>query len=147
MQAFGLARIGRDCESRYMPNGDAVANVSLAFAWGKKGDDGKRAVVWVEGAIFGKRAETLTPYLLKGQAVSVTLDDLHIETYHNRDGGEGHKLVGKVSSIDFAGSPPQQQEAAPAQRQAPAPRPAARSAAPAPAQRGGFDSMDDDIPF
>lgn len=147
MQAFGLARVGRDCELRNLNSGDAVTNVSLAFAWGKKGEDGKRAVVWVEGALFGKRAESLTPYLLKGQAVSVTLDDLHIETYQNRDGGEGHKLAGKISAIDFAGSPPQGngQQSAPAPRQAPAPRPAPR-AAPA-TSGGGFSDMDDDVPF
>ena len=42
MKAQGLARIGKDAEVRYTPGGTAVANVSLAFTFGKKGDDGKR---------------------------------------------------------------------------------------------------------
>lgn len=36
MKANGLARIGKDAEVRYTPGGAAVANVSLAFTYGKK---------------------------------------------------------------------------------------------------------------
>lgn len=145
LQCFGLARVGRDTEVREAGD-SAVANVSLAFNYGRKGDDGRKPTQWVEGALWGKRAEALAPYLLKGQAVAVTLEDVHIETFQNRDGGEGHKLVGKIIAIDLAGSPPQQGTAAPAQRQAPAPAPRPAARAPAPATRGGFEDFDD-VPF
>lgn len=146
MQAFGLARIGRDAELRYLTNGDAVVNLSLAFSFGKKGEDGKRQTAWVDGSIFGKRAEALAPYLLKGTALAVTLEDVHIQAYTKADGTPQSKMAGKVTQLDLAGS-----GNAPVQPPAPAPRPAARpaparTAAPAPAAHG-FDDMDDDIPF
>ena len=126
MQAFGLARLGKDAEIRHTPSGDAVANLALAFTYGKKGADGKRQTVWVEGSIWGARAESLAPYLLKGGLVSITLDDVHVEKYQSAN-GEGQKLVGKVLQIELAGgnqaaaapAPVQQRQAAqPAQRQA-----------------------------
>lgn len=136
---FGLARIGRDAELRHTPNQDAVCSVTLAFTWGKKGADGKRATQWVDGTLWGKRAEALAQYLLKGTQIAVTLDEIHIETFQGRN-GESTKLAGKILDIELAGGP----SAAPAPAQQAAPRPAARpAAAPAP----NFSDMDDDIPF
>jgi single-strand DNA-binding protein len=66
MKASGIARIGKDVEVRYSPSGDAIANISLAFSYGKKQSDGKRATQWVDATLFGKRAESLAPYLKKG---------------------------------------------------------------------------------
>lgn len=146
MQSFGLARIGRDAEVRFIPQGDAVCNLSLAFTYGKKGADGRRQTQWVDGTLFGKRAETLAPYLLKGTSVTVTLDEVHIQTFTKGDGTPGFKLAGKISFLEFAGSPPQQNAQAPAP--APAPRPAASRAPAAPPVTTGYSDMDDDqIPF
>lgn len=142
-QLFGLARLGRDAEIRYVTSGEAVASLSLAFNYGKKGGDGKRPTQWVEGSLWGKLAEALSPYLTKGGQVAVTLDDLHIEEYKKSDGSSAVKLVGRVSSIEL-GSSADRQERAPAP--APAPAPAARRAPPPPPTTG-FDNMDDDIPF
>lgn len=141
MKAFGLARIGRDAEIRRTASGEAVASLSLAFSYGRKGEDGKRPTQWVDGALWGKRAEALAPYLLKGGLVVATLEDVHIETFRKQDGSEGMKLVGRVIDIELAGGGERQAEA---QRQAPAARPAPRQAAPA---GSGFDDMDDDVPF
>lgn len=138
MKSFGLARIGRDVELRKTNNGDSVASISLAFSYGRKGEDGKRPTQWVDAALWGKRAEALAPYLLKGGQIAVTLEEVHIETYQGKN-GEASKLVGKVLDIELAGGGERQA--------APAPRPAARTpAAPAPGG-SGFDDMDDDIPF
>lgn len=148
LQSFGLARLGRDCELRYTPDGTAVANLSLAFSWGRKGEDGKRQTTWLEGAVFGKRAEALAPYLLKGGLVCVTLEDTHIESFKSRDGTPGTKLTARVIAIDLAGGAPQA-AAAPAstaRAAAPAPPPPQRRAAP-PAESTAFDDMDSDIPF
>lgn len=135
---FGLARLGKDAELRFIPSGDAVANLALAFSYGKKGDDGKRPTQWVDAAIFGKRAEAIAPFLLKGGLVSVIIEDVHIETYQSAK-GEGAKLVGRIAQIDLAGGG-QAQQAAPAAapRQTPTPQPK-----PAP----NFSDMDSDIPF
>ena len=54
LTAFGMARIGRDAEIRSTPNGDSVIQLSLAFnIFVKK----EKATQWVEGAIWGTRAE------------------------------------------------------------------------------------------
>ena len=135
----GVARVGRDAEVRYVPSGEAVVNLSLAFSYGKRDADGKRPTTWVEAGLWGKRAETLAPYLVKGQQVWVTIQDLRIETFTKSDGTQGHKLAGRIQDLEFAGGKNGEQPAP--QRQAPAPRPA-----PAPA-RSGFEDMDDDIPF
>jgi single-strand DNA-binding protein len=131
---FGLARIGRDAEVRFVGN-DAVVNLSLAFTYGKKGEDGKRPTQWVDGAFWGKRAEALAPYLLKGGLIAAALDEVHIETFQGKN-GEGTKLAGKVIDVELAGGG------------TPAAQPAAKPAA-RPAQQGGNrnNDMDDDIPF
>ena len=142
MIANGLARIGRDVELRYLPAGDAVANLSLAFTYGRKDNEGKRPTQWVEASIWGKRAESLAPYLLKGGLVSVTLEDVCIETFQGKN-GEGHKLTGRILAIELVPSGNKASDAAPRPTpSAPAQRPAAKPAA------SGFDDMGDDgIPF
>ena len=136
---FGLARLGRDAEIRTTGQGESVTTLALAFSYGRKGSDGKRPTQWVDGALWGKRAEALAPYLTKGGLVSVLLEDVHIETYQGKN-GEASKLVGRVVDVELAGGG--ERAASPA----PAPRPAPRQA-PAPAAGGGFDDMDSDIPF
>jgi len=144
---FGLARIGRDVEIRHLSNGDAVCNISLAFSYGKKGADGYRPTQWVDASLFGKRAEALAPYLLKKGVISVTLDEVHIETYQGQN-GEGHKLVGKVIDIELTGnggqaSAPTQNAPAPQQQRQQAPQQSQQRGAPQP----DFSDMDDEIPF
>lgn len=98
-----LCRIGNDPEVRFIPAGDAVLSLSLAYAYGRKGSDGKRPTQWLEAAIWGKQAEAVAQYLKKGDQISVSVDDLHIEVYKKKDGTEGFKLAGKIISFDFAG--------------------------------------------
>ena len=133
---FGLARLGKDAEMRHTSGGEPVVSLALAFTYGAKGQDGKRPTQWVDATFWGRRAEALTPYLLKGGLVSITLEDVHIETY-NSSKGEGHKLVGKVSQIELAGGGQPAAQPVP-QRQAPPQRQAAKP---------DFVSEPDDIPF
>jgi single-strand DNA-binding protein len=136
---FGLARLGRDAEIRTTSQGESVATLALAFSYGRKGSDGKRPTQWVDGALWGKRAEALAPYLLKGGLVSVLLEDVHIETYQGKN-GEASKLVGRVVDVELAGGGERTASPAPAPRAAPAPRPS-------PSAGSGFDDMTDDVPF
>ncbi|OZI78075.1 single-stranded DNA-binding protein [Bordetella genomosp. 6] len=146
-QLFGMARIGRDVEVRYTQAGDAVASVSLAFDYGKKGQDGKRPTQWVDGSLWGQRAESLAPYLLKGSRISVTLDDVHIETFQNRDGAQGHKLAGRITALEFGSAPQREAQTAPppARQQPPQNQYAAQRGGAAPA--ASLADMDDDILF
>ena len=136
---FGLARLGRDAEIRTTSQGESVATLALAFSYGRKGSDGNRQTQWVDAALWGKRAEALAPYLLKGGLVSVLLEDVHIETYQGKN-GEASKLVGRVVDVELAGGGARAASPAPAPRAAPHP-------APAPAAGSGFDDMTDDVPF
>jgi len=139
-QITGVFRIGKDAEVRFTPRGDAVSQLSLAYNYGKKGDDNKRPSQWIDASIWGKRAESLAPYLLKGSQIYAVLSDPHIQTYEGKN-GQGHKLAATVLEIELIAG--QRDQAQPAQRQE---RPAARPA-PAPSNPGDFSDMDDDIPF
>lgn len=141
MKAFGLARLGRDAEIRTTSQGESVATLALAFSYGRKGSDGNRPTQWVDAALWGKRAEALAPYLLKGGLVSVSLEDVHIETFDGKN-GPGHKLAARVVDVELAS--PKQAGSAPAQQPRPAPAPSPRQA---PSAGSGFDDMTDDVPF
>lgn len=141
-----IGRLGRDAELRYTPGGDAVCNLALACEYGRKGQDGKRPTQWIDATLWGKQAEALAPYLLKGQQLHFTIEDAHVETFPKSDGTQGIKLTGRVIVIKFAGSPPQQdqqqaarQQQRPPQQSRPAPQQSQQAAPP--------DNFDDDIPF
>lgn len=64
-----IGRLGRDVELRFLPNGDPVANFSIACGWKTKDKEG---VEWVSVVAFGKLAEICGQYLRKGQQVFVS---------------------------------------------------------------------------
>ena len=132
-QLIGLARLGRDAELRSTQDGTPVASLSLAMDY-RAGRE--KETQWVDGALWGKPAEALAQYLVKGKLVCVTLDDVHIAEFERRDGTDGTKLVGRVTKIELAGGGERAEERA-------APKPAPKPAAAA----TGFSDMDDDIPF
>ncbi|AQS50521.1 single-stranded DNA-binding protein [Paenalcaligenes hominis] len=143
-QLIGVARLGRDAVLRYTHDGTPVADLSLAFIYGRKDPNtGKRPTQWVKGSLWGQRAESLTSYLIKGSRLNVTLDDVHIQTFSKQDGTQGVALEGRVLTIEFVDSPNQQQQ--PQQQSAPPPQQPQRNYQ-APSMSGMSD-MDDDIPF
>jgi len=145
-KTIGLMRLGRDAEVR-MVGDQQVANMSLAYNYGKKGADGNRPTQWIEAALWGKRAESLAPFLKKGSLHMFVVDDVHVETYTDKDGYEAFKLAGTISDVELGpkseggqgSSAPAAAGNAPARRQAPAPQPQRQAPA------AGID--DDDIPF
>jgi len=122
-------QLGRDAELRFMPNGDPVANFSIADSQGKE-----KPTIWWNCQLFGKRAETLSQYLLKGQAVTVT-GNVTQRTYTDKNGAEKVSTDIRVGDVALQGgkkeSEPRQEKAAP-KKQAP---------------KSGFDDMEDDCPF
>ena len=142
MKAQGLARIGKDAEVRFTPGGTAVANVSLAFTYGKKGDDGKRPTQWVDASIWGQRAEPMAPYLTKGKQIVAYLEDVHIQTYTKNDGTTNSKMVARLADLEFVSDGSDHKPTQKPQNEA--------QSRPAQAPQGsGFDDMDNDldIPF
>ena len=123
---IGMMRLGRDAELRYTPNNEPVTNLSLAYAHGKAGQDGKRPTQWIDATLWGKRAEALTQYLTKGGLHCFTLDELNIQTFQKQDGSTGTKLVARVLDVELGS----RQDAAPAPAAHPAPPPPPPTASP-----------------
>ncbi len=150
MLLTGIVRLGRDAEVRYLTDGTAVANLAVVYNYGKKGDDGNRPSQWVDVSFFGKRAETLAPYLTKGSQIGLTAEAPHVEYFQKGDGTQSSKLVARVVDIQLisgqggnqsqATQEPRQQQ--PTSQQ----RPAANRPAPAPYDANS-SPYDDDIPF
>lgn len=133
-------QLGKDAEIKYLNNGDPVASFSVADSQGRD-----KPTIWWRCSLFGKRAESLAPYLVKGQSVTVT-GTLTEREYTDKDGAQKKAQDVRVNDVALQGGK-REEGAAPAPRApAPAPRPAARPAA-APVG-SGFDDMEDDIiPF
>lgn len=117
MKTIGLARLGRDAELKYTPSGEAVCNLSLAVSYGKKGPDGNRPTQWIDAALWGKQAEALAPYLVKGSIHCFVLSDIHTETYQKNGGEEDIKLAARVDSVELGPRIEQPQQQPQQQRQ------------------------------
>ena len=73
MQQLTLAgTVGRDAELRRTNSGDAVLNFSLAIDNGKDKNGNKRDATWFDCSLWGKRAEALQSYIVKGGKLTVT---------------------------------------------------------------------------
>lgn len=127
LATFG-GRLGRDAELNHVASmGENVCNFTLAIDTGTKQNP---KTMWVECALFGKRAQTLHPYLKKGVKVT-SIGRISLDEYTSKQTGEKKTALRlSVSEIDMH-LPPRDQAAAP------------RAAAPA----GGVADMDDDLPF
>ncbi|HEP0306096.1 TPA: single-stranded DNA-binding protein [Providencia rettgeri] len=69
-----VGNLGQDVEMRYMPNGDAVANLTLATSesWrDKQSGEMREKTEWHRVCIFGKLAEVAGEYLKKGSQVYI----------------------------------------------------------------------------
>jgi single-strand DNA-binding protein len=128
----GIVRIGKEPELRATPSGDQVMELSLAYNYGRKGDDGKKPTQWISASMWGSRAEKLQPYLKKGGQVFVVVTDVHVHSYEKKDGTPGVVLRGRVSEIELIGGAPSGESAKSQDK---------------PQRAGSLDDLDDDIPF
>ena len=157
-----VGNLGKDPEMRSFPNGDQIANVTIATTdrWkDKTSGEMKEATEWHRVAFNGRLAEIVGQYLRKGSQVYVE-GSLRTRKWTDKEGQEKYtteiradqmQMLGSrqgmggagAGSGDDGGGYETPGRAAPAARPAPAPR-----QAPAPAKAAsGFDDMDDDIPF
>ena len=148
---------GQDPEVRYLPNGNAVTNLSLATSeqWTDKQTGQKvEKTEWHRVSLFGKVAEIAGEYLRKGSQVYI---EGKLQTREwEKDGIKRYTteiVVDMQGTMQLLGGKPQdgQQAQRPhpqagAARTQPAARP--QQAAPQQSQQGAPpDSFDDDIPF
>src|SRR5215211_6362638 len=68
-----IGNLGKDPETRYLPSGDAVTNISVATTdqWKDKSGEKQEHTEWHRVAFFGKTAEIAGEYLRKGSPVYV----------------------------------------------------------------------------
>ncbi|WP_018151663.1 single-stranded DNA-binding protein [Leeia oryzae] len=158
-----IGNLGRDPEVRYMPNGEAVANFSIATTdnWKDKSGQKQERTEWHNIVMYRRLAEIAGQYLKKGSSVylegrlqtrkwqdkqtgadryttEIVADQMQM--LGGRTGAGGSADFGASDDGGFSAPPasaPSQQSYAP---------PAA--SAPRPAQRPVMDDFaDDDIPF
>ena len=133
-----VGNLGADPDTRYMPSGGAVTNVSVATtkAWKDRdtGDQQERTE-WHRVAFFGRLAEIASEYLRKGSQVYVE-GELRTRKWQDRDGNDRYTTEIVANEMQMLGG---RGGAAPS-----APMPARGAAEPAPA---AADDLDDDIPF
>lgn len=148
-----IGNLGRDPEVRHFASGDAVCNVTIACTerWkDKTSQETKEKTEWIPLVFIGPLAEVAGKYLHKGSKVHVS-GKFTTRKWQDKDGVDRYTTEVRVADLIMLDGRPagDGEQRAPAQRAAaPAPRPAAGRAAPAPAEaQGGFDDMDDDIPF
>ena len=141
-----LVRLGRDAEVRYTPKGDPVASLAMVYAVGF--GDSKRGQ-WIDGTLWGKRAESLGPYLTKGTQVVLYADDVELEQFMKKDGTAGAKLKCRVSDLSLVSgqqqAPQQQRQTTPEQQALNQQQ--AKAAVIAEWDKGPTDKFSDDIPF
>lgn len=153
-----VGNLGRDPEVRYMPNGEAVCNFSIATTdtWKDKSGQRQERTEWHNIVMYRKLAEIAGEYLKKGRPVYVE-GRLQTRKWQTKEGQDRYTTeiiadqMQMLGSRDSGGSNAgyddmnqdhgQDAGAPPARQSAPA-APAAK-----PAAASSFDEFDDDIPF
>lgn len=96
-------QLGKDAEMRYLPDGTPVASFSIADSQGKD-----KPTIWWSAQLFGKRAEALSQYLTKGQAVTV-VGNVSQREYTDKDGNKRTSMDVRVNDVALQGGKREQQ--------------------------------------
>ena len=163
-----IGRLGRDPEVRYMPNGEAVCNFSVATSetWNDRNGQRVERTEWHNITMYRRLAEIAGQYLRKGSQVYLE-GRIQSRKYQGKDGIErtAYDIIANEMKMlggrnDNSGSAPyddggysqggyqqqapqQQYQAAPQNQEPPA---APRRQAPA-VPAAPVEDIDDDIPF
>jgi len=144
-----VGRLGKDPETRYMPNGEAVTNATLATSenWKDKSGEKQEKTEWHNLTFYRRLAEVAGEFLKKGSMIYVE-GKLATRKWQDKEGkdryttdiivNEMQMLSSKSGSgnFDMVDKPPASLSVG---------EPATNR--PSPAKSGGFDNFDDDIPF
>lgn len=100
-----VGNLTRDAELKYLNNGTAVCELSVAVNDGwKSGDKWTEYVSYIDCTIMGKRAESLNKYLAKGTRVGVD-GKLKQERWES-DGGKRSRVKIMIDEIELLGGKP-----------------------------------------
>ncbi len=150
-----VGNLGRDPETRYMPNGEAVTNVTIATSdtWtDKTSGEKKEATEWHRVTFYRRLAEVAAEYLKKGSSVYVE-GKLRTRKWQDKEGQDRYtteviadvmQMLGSRGGSGGASVP--MDEGGGREYEAASSKPASKSAG-AKKPAGNFEDMDDDIPF
>jgi single-strand DNA-binding protein len=150
-----IGNLGRDPETRYMPDGGAITNISVATTdvWKDKNGEKQEKTEWHRVAFFGKLAEIAGEYLKKGSQVYVE-GRLQTRKWQDKDGADKYtteviadrmQMLGSRQGMGGGAGASAGAEREGGERDSGA---ASRGAAKPAAKAGGkFDDFEDDIPF
>src|SRR5512138_3117384 len=145
-----VGNLGRDPETKYMPDGAAITNASLAtsFQWTDKASgEKKEETEWHRVAFRGRLAEIAGEYLKKGSQVYVE-GRLRTRKWQDKEGQDRYTTEIVADSRQMLGSRAGSGEPRGEPREPTASRAAEPKSAPAAKNPAGkFDDMEDDIPF
>ena len=145
-----VGNLGRDPETRYMPDGAAITNVSVAtsFQWNDKtSGEKKEETEWHRVVFRGKLAEIAGEYLKKGSQVYVE-GQLRTRKYQDKETGKDrYSTEIRADRMQMLGSragsgEPRGEAGGEPRGEAPV-----KAGTPAKKPAGKFDDMEDDIPF
>ncbi|WP_114639252.1 single-stranded DNA-binding protein [Polynucleobacter necessarius] len=142
-----VGNVGRDPETRYMPSGDAVTNISVATSdryKDKQTGEMKETTEWHRVAFFGKLAEIAGQYLKKGSQVYVE-GRLRTRKWTDASGQEKYSTEIVAETMQMLGGKPVGGSGDGVESYARS-KPAEQSA-PASSNAASLGAMDDDIPF
>ena len=148
-----IGNLGRDPETRYMPNGEAVTNITVATTetW-KDRTSGERQekTEWHRVTFYRRLAEIAGEYLKKGSQVFIE-GRLETRKWTDKEGKDRYTTEIIANEMKMLGSRPGSGTPSYDGAEESAGRPAAKAAAgggrPAAKTPGSITDMDDDIPF
>lgn len=126
--------LGRDAETRFLSNGDAVVSFSVALS---SGYGESKITTWLNCSMFGKRDQAVAPYLKKGGQVAIS-GEFCARPYTSKDGQDKLSLDVRVNDLTLLGSKHDATD-----NQTPQ---ATRQSAPVTQQQSG-DFDEEDVPF
>lgn len=136
-----IGNVGKDAEVRFLPNGDPILNFSFALT---SGFGEKQITSWLNCSLFGKRAETLAPMILKGQKIGITGEIVNRE-YTDKDGAKKYSLECRLSNVTLLGKKDDApQSDRPERNQSHYSAPENQSSS---SKKVEFDDFESDIPF
>jgi len=136
-----VGNLGQDPETRYMPSGDAVTNISVATSesWkDKQSGEKKERTEWHRIVMFGRLAEIAAEYLHKGSQVYIE-GKLRTNKWKDKDGNDRYTTEIIADQMQMLGGKGAQSGET-SRREQPNHKPASRP-------QSGPDDFDDDIPF
>ena len=99
----GIGRITRDIELKYAPSGTAIANLSIAIDRSRKDADGNKVTDFIDVVAFGKTAELVSQYCVKGVLIGIS-GELQIDTWKTDEGFTRKAAKVVAERVDFLSS-------------------------------------------